>query len=369
MLQVSHYIRKLSKLPIRFEELEKTGIGKTINALRKADGNIAEEATLLVTKWKSNVKKQMEEEEASRQKSDAEDDQSGSNSCTPPSPIENHITLEPVKSEYDTSFAEVSNDNDRKSKYDSKNKVRLVSIKREASMDRKRKHSEEDRDKSSKKGKYKEDHPGLILDRHGESIKQEPLENFGNEADVVERRESVGDKKRKDSENEKKSFKKEHEKRHHKSSKHRDEKSQRESKYRHEERHKSHHDKKHDSDDKYDSLKNRRDKKSKIRDKEVNHSKRDVDRKSSKEFSETESSKKSVTRDNSSKSDEITGECKFSIRRYEIFEMCNVFLFLMFRRFLRSCFVGNTSDCVAEKEEPFFEIIKLSRLASYIFVS
>ena len=66
-------MRKLSKLPIKFEELEETGIGKTINALRKRNGNIGEEATLLVAKWKATVKKQMGEREENEMDEKKED--------------------------------------------------------------------------------------------------------------------------------------------------------------------------------------------------------------------------------------------------------------------------------------------------------
>lgn len=299
-MQVLHYLRKLSKLPVRLEELEKTGIGRTINGLRKADGYVGEEATLLMAKWKKSVLKQMVTEDLPEEKSDPENEDPGNNSCISPSPMENDITAELVKSEYDPSFSKVSIDEDRKSKPEIKNKVRLITIKKEGSHDRKRKHSEESRDRNSKKVKVEENSEVNSLE---EAIKVEPID-IGN-TDLEERRESV-DKRKKD-ESDKKSLKKDHEKRHHKSSKHREEK-RRDSKHR-DEKHRSHHEKKQESD-KYD--KHRRDKKSKIRDKEANHSK-DVDRKSSKEFSEAEGSrKKSTSRDDSYKNDEASGECKLS---------------------------------------------------------
>ncbi|EDV93006.1 GH18516 [Drosophila grimshawi] len=50
-----HCITKLFNLPITFEHLQETGIGKTVNALRKINGEVGVAAKTLVTKWKAMV--------------------------------------------------------------------------------------------------------------------------------------------------------------------------------------------------------------------------------------------------------------------------------------------------------------------------
>ncbi|XP_039490582.1 transcription elongation factor B polypeptide 3 [Drosophila santomea] len=50
-----HCITKLFNLPIKFEHLQETGIGKTVNALRKISGEVGVAAKTLVTKWKAMV--------------------------------------------------------------------------------------------------------------------------------------------------------------------------------------------------------------------------------------------------------------------------------------------------------------------------
>ncbi|KAH8242639.1 hypothetical protein KR032_000680 [Drosophila birchii] len=50
-----HCMNKLFNLPIKFEHLQETGIGKTVNALRKFNGEVGQSAKTLITKWKAMV--------------------------------------------------------------------------------------------------------------------------------------------------------------------------------------------------------------------------------------------------------------------------------------------------------------------------
>ncbi|KAH8236782.1 hypothetical protein KR026_010830 [Drosophila bipectinata] len=50
-----HCVTKLFNLPIKFEHLQETGIGKTVNSLRKINGEVGVAAKTLVTKWKAMV--------------------------------------------------------------------------------------------------------------------------------------------------------------------------------------------------------------------------------------------------------------------------------------------------------------------------
>ncbi|XP_055679229.1 transcription elongation factor B polypeptide 3 [Lutzomyia longipalpis] len=50
-----HCIEKLYKLPVTIEHLQETGIGKTVNNLRKEEGEVKVAARALVAKWKAMV--------------------------------------------------------------------------------------------------------------------------------------------------------------------------------------------------------------------------------------------------------------------------------------------------------------------------
>lgn len=54
-LQLLHCIGKLDRLDIKVQHLQSTGIGKTVNNLRKYNGVVGEEAKMLVNKWKNMV--------------------------------------------------------------------------------------------------------------------------------------------------------------------------------------------------------------------------------------------------------------------------------------------------------------------------
>ena len=58
--ELLRYLGKLAKLAIGVEHLQETGIGRTINAMRKKDGAVGEEARALVNKWKDIVAKEDE---------------------------------------------------------------------------------------------------------------------------------------------------------------------------------------------------------------------------------------------------------------------------------------------------------------------
>ncbi|XP_043519098.1 transcription elongation factor B polypeptide 3 isoform X2 [Frieseomelitta varia] len=53
--RVLHCISKLCNLPVTVQHLQETGVGRTVNALRKYDGGIGDAARALVAKWKAMV--------------------------------------------------------------------------------------------------------------------------------------------------------------------------------------------------------------------------------------------------------------------------------------------------------------------------
>lgn len=55
LVQLLHCIAKLYKLQITVQHLQETGIGRTVNSLRKDDGEVGVAAKALVAKWKAMV--------------------------------------------------------------------------------------------------------------------------------------------------------------------------------------------------------------------------------------------------------------------------------------------------------------------------
>lgn len=50
-----YYIGKLYNVPVKIAHLEETGIGLTVNSLRKLGGEVSEVAKALIAKWKKMV--------------------------------------------------------------------------------------------------------------------------------------------------------------------------------------------------------------------------------------------------------------------------------------------------------------------------
>ncbi|XP_055523313.1 transcription elongation factor B polypeptide 3 isoform X2 [Wyeomyia smithii] len=72
-----HCISKLYRLPISVQHLQETGVGRTVNGLRKFDGEVGVAAKALVTKWKAMVAD--EESDEGTEKPDESHENSDSN--------------------------------------------------------------------------------------------------------------------------------------------------------------------------------------------------------------------------------------------------------------------------------------------------
>lgn len=66
-----HCIAKLYRLPVSVQHLQETGIGRTVNGLRKYDGEVGVAAKALVSKWKSMVAAEESEDGGDQQGSAA----------------------------------------------------------------------------------------------------------------------------------------------------------------------------------------------------------------------------------------------------------------------------------------------------------
>ena len=81
-----HCISKLYRLPITVQHLRDTGVGRTVNSLRKFDGGVGDAAKALVAKWKTMV--------ANEDSSDPEDEDEA---CVPDAPESYSSTPESPK--------------------------------------------------------------------------------------------------------------------------------------------------------------------------------------------------------------------------------------------------------------------------------
>ncbi|XP_061398736.1 transcription elongation factor B polypeptide 3 [Musca vetustissima] len=87
-----HCINKLYKLPIKVEHLQETGVGKTVNSLRKFNGEIGVAAKTLVTKWKAMVAAEEEPMDTTSQTYENDTQHHNDNDEPDPSPNDNmHI--------------------------------------------------------------------------------------------------------------------------------------------------------------------------------------------------------------------------------------------------------------------------------------
>ncbi|RZC34468.1 transcription elongation factor B polypeptide 3 [Asbolus verrucosus] len=72
-----HYLERLYKLPIKVVHLEQTGVGRTVNGLRKLGGEVGDSAKSLVAKWKEMVVGEQEQEEEEEDDDEDEDEEDG----------------------------------------------------------------------------------------------------------------------------------------------------------------------------------------------------------------------------------------------------------------------------------------------------
>lgn len=69
-----HCLNKLYKLPVTVQHLQETGIGRTVNSLRKFDGEVGAKSKALVTKWKEMVAAEESSENDAEESEKSDDD-------------------------------------------------------------------------------------------------------------------------------------------------------------------------------------------------------------------------------------------------------------------------------------------------------
>ncbi|XP_055322008.1 transcription elongation factor B polypeptide 3 [Sitodiplosis mosellana] len=74
--RILHCIGKLNRMNVTVQHLQSTGIGRTVNGLRKDDGEVGLAAKALISKWKQMVASENSEEEKAQEEYGYEDDES-----------------------------------------------------------------------------------------------------------------------------------------------------------------------------------------------------------------------------------------------------------------------------------------------------
>jgi transcription elongation factor B polypeptide 3 len=80
-----YYLNKLYHLPVKVFHLEETGVGRTVNNLRKLGGEVGHSAKDLVSKWKDMVVGEQEQEQENEEDDEDEDEEDGYQSGDDPS--------------------------------------------------------------------------------------------------------------------------------------------------------------------------------------------------------------------------------------------------------------------------------------------
>ncbi|XP_017046456.1 transcription elongation factor B polypeptide 3 [Drosophila ficusphila] len=156
-----HCITKLFNLPIKFEHLQETGIGKTVNALRKINGEVGVAAKTLVSKWKAMVAAEEEPSVATPTTSHNEEDSGKSKSSDEENKGSNSSSGEDHHNSRHKSKHAKSSKHERSSSSKSHSKSKSDS-------DKKHKSSHHDKSKEKDKDKEKEKESHKVTKEHRE---------------------------------------------------------------------------------------------------------------------------------------------------------------------------------------------------------
>ncbi|XP_053946337.1 transcription elongation factor B polypeptide 3 [Anastrepha ludens] len=199
-----HCINKLYRLPVKVEHLQQTGVGKTVNSLRKYNGEIGVAAKALVTKWKAMVAAEEEPMDTSNcQSTDCDDENNANGHGSSDDDHYNHnhtqnknTAQEPNNLSENTSKDRQSNHRDKiSSEHKSKSQNDESSHKSSHSSSKHKRHlGQEDKEMPfSKKSKHDEPDNGVKI-RESEQHKSS-REKSERQRDRSEKQSSRGDGK------------------------------------------------------------------------------------------------------------------------------------------------------------------------------
>ncbi|GLV44199.1 Elongin A [Carabus blaptoides fortunei] len=200
--KILSYIAKLYDMPITVAHLQDTGIGRTVNSLRKYNGDVGSASRAVVNKWKTMVAKEEDEENTSNQPT--EEDSSPSSTA---SSLDKHESRSDSRSEErhrskdkherrsdssdkhsrkhessDRSSRSKQEDSSNKHKSHSRHDEKKDSHKSSHSRDKEhksssgeteRKHRKEEKSRHDKKRKHAEEEPSSVKKKRYESDEYE----------------------------------------------------------------------------------------------------------------------------------------------------------------------------------------------------
>ncbi|XP_072398011.1 uncharacterized protein EloA [Diabrotica undecimpunctata] len=185
--KIQYVLGKLSKLPIRTSHLETTGVGRTVNALKKFGGEVGEIAKDLVISWKEMV---LEEEKAAQETSMETEEDADSNYS---SENENKDCGKDVSKEAVSS----TSDGNESEGYDSKREVPSRSDTEKKSIHEKyRKNDSRD---SSSESSESEEEKNSKYDKHSSSKRRHSSESSSDRHNTKKSSKNKETRKRRDS--------------------------------------------------------------------------------------------------------------------------------------------------------------------------
>lgn len=147
--RVLYCLSKLYKMPVNIGHLQETGVGRTVNALRKHNGEVAEAAKTLVNKWKEMVA--------------ADGEENDSKDTSKPESIKNNNSKDKHKSHRESSSSSHRDSDKKKSRSDSSSEEDTKYSPKKVKDETKRRHhdtndNKKNRDKHEKHKSSKRKH-------------------------------------------------------------------------------------------------------------------------------------------------------------------------------------------------------------------
>jgi len=169
-----HCLSKLFHLPVTVQHLQDTGVGRTVNALRKYEGDTGEAAKALVAKWKAMV--------AAEDSSDGEEEPEAENNNSPDEGRHVHRHDERHRSNKDKISQQQQQSDSKKPREEEKRvKVNEIHIQGE---NKKRKHEEENRKKTEKRRRKDDVHSESSEDEDSFQVVEQEDSDSGHDSEV-----------------------------------------------------------------------------------------------------------------------------------------------------------------------------------------
>jgi len=173
LVQMIHCLSKLFHLPVTVQHLQDTGVGRTVNALRKYEGDTGEAAKALVAKWKAMV--------AAEDSSDGEEQPEAESNNSPDEGRHVHRHDERHRSNKDKISQQQQSDSKKHREEEKRVKVKEMHSQGE---NKKRKHEEENRKKTEKRRRKDNVHSESSGDEDSFQVVEQEDSDSGHDSEV-----------------------------------------------------------------------------------------------------------------------------------------------------------------------------------------